>query len=213
MSNWCYQNLVISGSYAERQDFLKTLGVTRGTISALSFNPFFISNDDDADVDDISNDDDADVDDEFRIKDIQVHYSTTRIQTNIYFESAWEPAIELVRRLSVLFPALTFGVSYSEESYEFLGWQVFNNGIQVESFTYNLSLYSDEMSLLELQYERGDIYDEEWYEAFHTYNEELISNAGADCSRCTNEHAKWVKNEQRRLQQGKRSREFIYDHN
>jgi len=44
------------------------------------------------------------------------------------FESAWSPAIGLLRKVSELFPKLVIGVHYTEEAEFFAGWHVFAKG-------------------------------------------------------------------------------------
>lgn len=51
-----------------------------------------------------------------------------RGEMNIYFESAWSPAIGLLAEISRLNPTLTFSVIYDEESSAFAGWAVFQEG-------------------------------------------------------------------------------------
>lgn len=47
---------------------------------------------------------------------------------SIYFESAWSPAVGLIRKVSELFPALSFGMWFTEEADFFAGLMTFRNG-------------------------------------------------------------------------------------
>ena len=53
---------------------------------------------------------------------------------HIYFESAWSPASGLIRAISTKFPTLIFGLSYTEEADFFAGYEIFQNGKQVDEY-------------------------------------------------------------------------------
>jgi hypothetical protein len=49
----------------------------------------------------------------------------------LYWESAWSPAVGLLRNISEQFPELVFGMHFTEEANFFAGYMVFQNGEMV----------------------------------------------------------------------------------
>jgi hypothetical protein len=47
---------------------------------------------------------------------------------NLYWESAWSPAVGLMRNISEQFPELVFGMHFTEEADFFAGYMVFHKG-------------------------------------------------------------------------------------
>jgi hypothetical protein len=60
-----------------------------------------------------------------------------------YYQSAWSPAGGLIRRISAQFPALSFGVWYTEEGMGFCGWQLYKGGEEVAENSYDMSSLPD----------------------------------------------------------------------
>lgn len=58
-------------------------------------------------------------------------------EVTIKFESAWCPAVELIRTISSKFPTLVFSLSYTEESDAFAGVEVFVQGFCEGEFGIN----------------------------------------------------------------------------
>ena len=46
----------------------------------------------------------------------------------LYWESAWSPAVGLIKNISAQFPELVFGMHFTEEANFFAGYMVFHNG-------------------------------------------------------------------------------------
>lgn len=203
MANWCFQNLLISGSLRERKKLVARLGATdEMRFANLLPEPAPDEDDDEPTL----------VDDEYRLTDIQVYWDNINSTTNIYYESAWSPALNMVRQLSEHYPTLTFGVYYSEESQDFVGWHFYHGGFVVESDSYSVDCLLDEgMAQLHELYEAGDICDDEWYDATSEWYNRLVERAGDECHACISQYAKWLKAETRRLAQGKPSRDFFFD--
>lgn len=59
---------------------------------------------------------------------------------NFVFESAWSCPAEGIRKVSVMFPDLTFVVSYMEEGMGFVGANGFKAGKMIEHFSENISV-------------------------------------------------------------------------
>ena len=62
-----------------------------------------------------------------------VDFDENRFEENstsieIHWESAWSPAVGLVKNISAQFPELVFGMHFTEEANFFAGYMVFHNG-------------------------------------------------------------------------------------
>ena len=79
------------------------------------------------------------------------------------FQSAWSPATGLLRGMSMLFPTLTFGVWFTEESNAYAGWLIFKNGETVAECDYEIQPPTDE------QYPDED----DWREAYEVWQDEF----------------------------------------
>lgn len=60
------------------------------------------------------------------------------------FQSAWSPATGLLCGMSMLFPTLTFGVWFTEESNAFAGWVIYKNGETVAECDYEIQPPTEE---------------------------------------------------------------------
>ena len=79
------------------------------------------------------------------------------------FQSAWSPATGLLRGMSMLFPTLTFGVWFTEESNAYAGWLIFRNGETLAEYDYEIQPPTDE------QYPDED----DWREAYEVWQDEF----------------------------------------
>lgn len=62
-----------------------------------------------------------------------VDFDENRFEENstsidIHWESAWSPAVGLIKNISAQFPELVFGMHFTEEANFFAGYMVFHNG-------------------------------------------------------------------------------------
>jgi hypothetical protein len=60
-----------------------------------------------------------------------------------YYQSAWSPAGELMRKISAQFPTLSFGTWFTEEGMGFCGWQLYKGGEEVAENSYDMSSLPD----------------------------------------------------------------------
>lgn len=79
------------------------------------------------------------------------------------FQSAWSPASGLLNGISMLYPTLTFGMWFTEESNDFAGWQVFKNGEVVQEYEIDPQSPSTEEYPIDADWQ--DAY-EQWWETF-----------------------------------------------
>lgn len=79
------------------------------------------------------------------------------------FQSAWSPATGLLRGMSMLFPTLTFGVWFTEESNAFAGWVIYKNGETVAEAEYEINVPTDE------QYPD----ESDWRDAYEVWQDEF----------------------------------------
>jgi hypothetical protein len=66
---------------------------------------------------------------------------------DLHWESAWSPAVGLIRNISAQFPELVFGMHFTEEANFFAGFMVFHNGEMTDEGDYNMEdqpEYSDD---------------------------------------------------------------------
>lgn len=56
----------------------------------------------------------------------------------LYWESAWSPAVGLIKNISAQFPELVFGMHFTEEANFFAGFMVFHNGETTDEGDYNM---------------------------------------------------------------------------
>ena len=54
--------------------------------------------------------------------------------THWWFRSAWSSSGELIRRISLMYPQLVFGLTFVEESDEFIGWEMWFRGWRETDF-------------------------------------------------------------------------------
>lgn len=86
--------------------------------------------------------------------------------TQLSFNSAWSPAVGLIREISRLFPKLIFSLSYTEESDAFAGVEVFVQGFCEGEF----SIEPDFEALSELDF------DSEEYEMLYEKIRDEVEN-------------------------------------
>jgi hypothetical protein len=60
-----------------------------------------------------------------------------------YYQSAWSPAGELMRKISAQFPTLSFGTWFTEEGMGFCGWQLYKGGEEIAENSYDMSSLPD----------------------------------------------------------------------
>jgi hypothetical protein len=66
---------------------------------------------------------------------------------DLHWESAWSPAVGLIKNISAQFPELVFGMHFTEEANFFAGFMVFHNGEMTDEGDYNMEdqpEYSDD---------------------------------------------------------------------
>jgi len=93
-------------------------------------------------------------------------------QINYLFQSAWSPADGLLRGMSMLFPTLTFGVWFTEESDAFAGWIIYKNGETVAEQQYDIEPPTDE--------EYPD--ENDWRDAYEVWQDEFTGSLATDLS-------------------------------
>lgn len=199
MANWCYQNVIVGGSRSDRRKFVRDLLSTETDSEPIHF-LYLLSGNDQELLDDRSHD--------FSIWDD----GRSSTLTQIYFESAWSPAFDLLRAVSRTYPTLVFGIYYSEESQAFVGWKIFHAGIQVEGEEVKVEDNSPP-ALFDVyeKYTHDEITDDEWYESLSEWYSEQCDDAGNECIECVKQYATWVRIETRREKEGRFPREFVYE--
>lgn len=78
-------------------------------------------------------------------------------EASVYFQTAWAPPSEFLRRASIIYPDLQFHNTFLEEGMEYIGFEIFSNGELVDSANYD----SDDE-------EAEDIFELFGYEKFET---------------------------------------------
>lgn len=113
--------------------------------------------------------------------DVDVTQEPMRGQMNIYFESAWSPAIGLLKEISRLNPTLVFAVSFDEEANLFAGWSVFFAGKHLKDASVDTELTPKLERRLEEAQESGDDdrVDEMW-EIINDFRLERMDQARED---------------------------------
>lgn len=197
MANWCYQTVLVGGSRTDRKKFERDLRATETESEPIHF-LYLLSASEQAVLDD-------------RSHDFQIHSVVKDPLTMIYFESAWSPAVELLRAVSRAYPTLVFGVHYSEEGNAFLGWKVFHNGTQIEGEEINTEQVPPHLSDVYDEYCNDEISDDEWYEIFGEWCGNRGCDYANDCADCVTQYATWIRIEARREKEGKYPREFVYE--
>lgn len=197
MANWCYQTVLVGGSRTDRKKFERDLRATETESEPIHF-LYLLSASEQAVLDD-------------RSHDFQIHSVAKDPLTMIYFESAWNPAVDLLRAVSRAYPTLVFGVHYSEEANAFLGWKVFHAGVQVEGEEINTEVVPPHLSDVYDAYCNDEICDDEWYEIFGEWCGNRGCDYANDCADCVTQYATWIRIEARREKEGKYPREFVYE--
>lgn len=190
MPNWCYQNLHIRGDYNERTRLIESVRTDKGheltqlhpcpqelrdTISGWTNDPKV----------------QAEREEQYAKNKAKYGYSSwyewgnnewdtkwgdcaTELDehdegtTLFRFESAWSPAVALIRNISAQFPTLTFGLTYTEESNAFAGWTVFRNGVDVDSYDAEIPPYPDTDSMTAVELSQAD---DEWRDMAYELSE------------------------------------------
>ena len=98
-----------------------------------------------------------------------VDFDENRFEENstsieIHWESAWSPAVGLVKNISAQFPELVFGMHFTEEANFFAGYMVFHNGEIVAEGDHGM----------EGQPEYDDDNDEKYEEEMSEWQDKLI---------------------------------------
>lgn len=90
-------------------------------------------------------------------------------QIRIYIESAWSPPIGLYLRISLKYPNLVFGITFTEEANFFAGWTIIHAGQILNEG----SVSTDQPAELDVMYEKakGDEENKENDELMHEYYE------------------------------------------
>ena len=111
----------------------------------------------------------------------------------IQFDSAWSPCDKLIQNISKQFPALLFGLSYTEESNAFVGWELYSDGKLVGS-----EFVSGDTIPLELQEihdkltsESSDEEWDEWYDLSNEWYNDQLESLDNDLETVTAEYIVW----------------------
>ena len=107
--------------------------------------------------------------------DVSQHTELTPTSSyiNYSFQSAWSPAMELLSGMSMLFPTLTFGVSFTEESDAYAGWIILQNGETVGAEEYEIDSPTSE------QYPDED----DWRNAYEEWATDFTDSLASDLSK------------------------------
>ena len=80
-----------------------------------------------------------------------------------HWESAWSPAVGLIKNISAQFPELVFGMHFTEEANFFAGFMVFHNGEMTDEGDYNMEDQPEcEDNSNDAQYEKYEEEMSEW---------------------------------------------------
>jgi hypothetical protein len=86
---------------------------------------------------------------------------------SLKFESAWSPAVDLIRNISSKFPRLMFSLSYTEESDAFAGVEVFVQGFSEGEFT----IEPDTEELPDMD----EVGEDAYYDAYDKQREKILT--------------------------------------
>lgn len=101
-----------------------------------------------------------------------------------YYETAWSPATGLMRKVSELYPSLTFVVLSDEESNAFICCEAFKNGkvIAEQGWDFEVNsippMFAERLEAINSEFKTEELNDEQWdikWEKLHELNNDIAS--------------------------------------